>query len=78
MTLQETLTHYQKLVDDSTLDPQMPAFLLIGQDVLASRAVRCWAEALRDMTINNVKVGRAIEIANAMSQWPTKRVPGYK
>jgi len=76
MTLQEILTRYQKLVNESKLDPDMPAFMLIGQDCCAARTVQYWAELAYIAGSPEDYVNSARDSASEMGRWPVKRVPG--
>lgn len=56
--------------------PDEPVFILRGQDVHASYAVRQWAEAAAIMLgSNHPKVWEALQCAEAMEAWPTRKLP---
>ena len=76
MTLQETLTKFQNHIDAGHLDPNMPAFLLIAQDVLAANNVRDWAYIAKGNGVPPQLYDDAMATAEAFDNWPTKQVPG--
>lgn len=52
-----------------------PVFLLRGQDMLASQAVRAWAIQAERNHLDETMVRSAYEIADAMDAWPVKKMP---
>lgn len=76
MTLQEQLTKFQTLVNEGKLDGTQPAFILIGQDMVAAETVRFWAHGARVAGSPDNMTDNAMAIALSMDAWPVKRVPG--
>ena len=76
MNLQDTIKRYQEHIDQGHLDPNMPAFLLIGCDEVAPKAVRSWADYAAEAGTPPARCQNAREIAQAMESWPNRRVPG--
>ena len=69
------------LAKHAKLNPEMPVFLLIGQDSLAADLVEKWA-IWADATVQTVggeaaghKVGEARQIAEHMRRWPIHKNP---
>ena len=59
-----------------------PVFVLRAQDQIAEKCVRDWAARLMNVinrpALPNVtaqKIGGALQIADAMKAWPTKKLP---
>lgn len=76
MTLQETLTHYQRHINEGSLNPNMPAFLLIAQDEIAAETVRYWAQLAYSNDAPNRVYDNAMDTASEFDNWPTKQTPG--
>lgn len=56
--------------------PDEPVFILRGQDLHASYAVRQWAEAAAVLLgTAHPKVQEAIRCAEAMERWPVRKLP---
>lgn len=68
---------FAKAADDE------PLFVLRGQDKLAPGIVRFWAMQYRQQHLLNEtagiawveKYGEAMRLADAMEQWPTRKMP---
>jgi hypothetical protein len=52
-----------------------PIFVLRGQDRLAPDVVRQWADRAEQAGCAIEKVREAREVADAMEQWPRRKVP---
>jgi hypothetical protein len=52
-----------------------PIFSLRAQDELASEVVRFWCEKAMERGVAPAKVKQALDIADAMDDWPTKKLP---
>lgn len=55
--------------------PAEPVFILRARDSLAAEAVRDWAARAADAGVDPRKVKGALDIADAMDAWPTKKLP---
>ena len=56
-------------------DDMEPIFVLRAQDRLAAAVVRFWADEAEKAGSNAAKITEAREVAAAMEQWPTRKVP---
>ena len=56
-------------------DDTEPIFVLRAQDTLAAAVVRFWADEAEKAGSNPAKIAEAREVADAMEQWPTRKVP---
>lgn len=70
----------QELIDDpnsvwNKSAPDEPLFILCARDLIASGKVREWAGTARASGVNDAKVASAMEVADAMEQWPVRRFP---
>lgn len=69
------------LAKHAKLNPEMPVFLLIGQDMLAPDLVEKWAIHASVGILNSGseaaghKVGEARQIAEHMRRWPIHKQP---
>lgn len=52
-----------------------PTFVLRAQDLIAGHAVRAWADVAEKIGVDPEKVRSARRIADAMEQWPRRKVP---
>jgi hypothetical protein len=52
-----------------------PVFLLRAQDLLADQTVKQWAYDARAAGVNKDKVTQALDCANLMSLWLTRKIP---
>jgi hypothetical protein len=52
-----------------------PIFVLRAQDTLAAAVVRFWADEAEKAGANAAKIAEAREVADAMEQWPTRKIP---
>jgi hypothetical protein len=56
-------------------DDNEPIFVLRAQDRLAAAAVRFWADEAEKAGSSVAKIAEAREVAAAMEQWPTRKLP---
>jgi hypothetical protein len=56
-------------------DDTEPIFVLRAQDRLAAAVVRFWADEAQKAGANAAKIAEAREVADAMEQWPSRKVP---
>lgn len=66
---------YDKLVHFRALAPDEPYFMIRGQDAVSGDAVRAWAQLARDAGAPPALVEAALEQADRLDAWPTKKVP---
>jgi hypothetical protein len=52
-----------------------PVFVLRAQDKTAPALVRMWANLLEERDPENPKVFEALELAEKMDNWPTRKWP---
>lgn len=76
MTLQETINHYQQLINEGKLDANMPAFILVARDALAKYTVQHWSTLAHFACSPDAKVDNAMAIAETMGKWPEQYIPG--
>ena len=69
------MTKNQGLPILDKLDPDEPVFVLRGSDILAAEVVRDWAERARAAKVEPAKIVDALNIADAMDKWQTKKIP---
>jgi hypothetical protein len=56
-------------------DDTEPIFVLRAQDSLAAAVVRFWADEAEKAGSTPAKIAEAREVAEAMEQWPTRKIP---
>ena len=61
---------------NGTMPPNEPLFTLRAQDQFAATVVRRWAELVEFHNGDPEKVKAARDIADMMTQWPVKNIPG--
>ncbi|MFN3624416.1 MAG: hypothetical protein ACK4TP_10175 [Hyphomicrobium sp.] len=52
-----------------------PVFVLRAQDELAAAVVTDWAILAQKRGVSEQKVKEALELADAMKAWPTRKLP---
>lgn len=52
-----------------------PIFILRAQDILAPIVVKYWATLASDAGVSGNKCRGAWDLANAMKQWPDRKLP---
>lgn len=72
----DVIRRLQDHLDNNTLDPNMPMFVLWGCDRAAPEAVRFWSHGARIMGTPDERCNDALLIAKEMDEWPVKQVAG--
>lgn len=72
----EEIARLQQKLEDGTLPPDEPLFVLRGQDKTAADTIRRWANDLASADGPADKVQEARQIAEQFDCWPVKQVPG--
>lgn len=78
MSVSETLITARAALEAAgyrVIAPGEPVFVLRAQDILAPSIVRIWAHAAAVCRASDEKVASALDIAEAMEDWPTRKVP---
>lgn len=65
--------HTSKALENAADDE--PIFVLRASDELAEHAVRHWAAKAAVAGVPGTKVKDALDVADAMRAWPTKKLP---
>lgn len=76
MEASKELVRIQEKINDGSLSPNEPLFILRAQDITASEAVYKWVELAKEAGATEEKINEAILLAMSMDLWPTKQVPG--
>lgn len=67
---------YDRIQDPENKIPEKePVFLLRGQDCMAARAVRYWADMVESAGGDPAMIKAAREHADKMDKWPEKKMP---
>lgn len=76
MRASEEIKRLQAKINDGTMSPDEPLFILRAQDFFAAGAVRWWAHQVTEKGTPANKVQEAFDWARVMDKWPNQRIPG--
>jgi len=76
MKAQQEVDRLIEKLNDGTLHPDEPLFVLRAQDICAANAVRDWANRAVIMGARTDKIEEADVLADEMDEWPIKQIPG--
>lgn len=72
----DEIERLKQKVADGSMSPNEPLFVLRAQDCIAADLVYAWATKARNLGSPPEKCDEAISLADAMSAWPVRKVPG--
>lgn len=76
MNVAELVEHLRNGMETGKIDPNEPAFLLSGTDILAPKVLEFWASELTGLQGTNRHTANAFRVATEMRRWPIRFVPG--
>lgn len=77
-TVREEIDRLARKIKAGELDPDTPAWTLVGHDPNAPAAIVCWITVSKVLGVPNKKLARAWSAVEDMRKWPVKRIPGTK
>ena len=72
----DVIERLQRKIADGSMSPDEPLFVLRAQDMTAADRVREWVSVARKLGCPVEKYSEASEVADAMTRWPMRKVPG--
>lgn len=76
MKASEEVERLVKKLNDGSLHPDEPLFVIRGRDTAASSAVMIWSIIAKLAGASDEKVAGGMKIANKMEDWPVKQTAG--
>jgi len=76
VTAAQEIERLQRKIEDGSLNPEEPLFILRAQDCIAGDTVREWATRAYEIGTPEEKVNEAMMLAKEMDQWKPRRIPG--
>lgn len=76
MRAKNEIKRLQNKLDDGTLDPEEPLFVLRAKDRTAANHVRKWVAMAKALGCPENRLQEALALAELMDTWPIKQIPG--